>query len=130
MTARWNYGKQKVLYTSESRALACVENIAHRSMTGLSGLFKTQVIMIPDHLKIKIIDENNLPPGWLKPEQYPFCQEVGASWFVSAKSPVLRVPSALIPKEHNYILHMNHPDFKLIKLLDIEEFNFDPRLKM
>jgi RES domain-containing protein len=130
IAARWNFAKQKVLYTSESRALACLENVVHRSMSGLSGLFKTQVIEIPDHLKIEIIDEKNLPPRWSKPYKYSVCEEIGASWFVSGNSLVLKVPSVLIPQEHNYIIHTIHPDYNLIRLLDVEEFNFDPRIKM
>jgi RES domain-containing protein len=130
MPARWNYSKQKVIYTSGSRSLACLENLAHRSLTGLSGLFKTQIIEIPDHLNVEIIDEKNLPPGWSKPEQYSLCQEIGDSWYVSGKSPLLKVPSALILQEYNYVIHTIHADFNLIRLLDVEEFTFDSRLKL
>jgi len=120
IAARWNFAKQYVLYTSESRALACLENVVHRSMKGLSGLFKTQVIEIPDHLQIEILNENNLPAGWLTPENYLVCKELGSAWFVSGISTILKVPSVLIPKESNYIIHVNHPDFNQIKLIDIE----------
>jgi hypothetical protein len=36
----------------------------------------------------------------------------------------------MIPKENNYIIHTQHRDFRLIRLLDVEEFTFDPRLKL
>jgi len=130
IAARWNAADQKVLYTSESRALACLENLAHRSQTGLTGRFRTQIIEIPDTVRIEILDEKNLPRKWTQPEHYSLCREIGASWFVSGKSTVLRVPSAMIPKENNYIIHSQHRDFRLIRLLDKEEFTFDPRLKL
>jgi len=99
-------------------------------MTNLSGLFKTQVIEISDHLQIEIIVDKNLPAGWWMPEKYLICKELGSAWFISGISPVLKVPSALIPKENNYIIHVNHPDFDHIRLLGIEEFSFDPRIKI
>jgi RES domain-containing protein len=128
IAARWNSAKQDVLYTSESRALACLENLVHRSSSQLSGLFRTQVIEIPDLVKITIMEEKNLPHGWFTSEKSTVCRELGSSWFVSAVSTVLKVPSALIPKEYNYVIHTHHPDYQQIKLLTIEEFYFDPRI--
>jgi RES domain-containing protein len=130
IAARWNFADQKVLYTSESRALACLENLAHRSRAGLSGTFRTQIIEIPDQVKIETLDEKNLPREWTKPGHYSLCRGIGASWYISVKSTVLKVPSAMIPKENNYIIHTQHRDFRLIRLLDVEEFTFDPRLKL
>jgi len=128
IAARWNSAKQNVLYTSESRALACLENLVHRSSSQLSGLFRTQVIDIPDLMKMKIMEEKNLPEKWFTSEKSSECRGLGSSWYVSRVSCVLRVPSALIPKESNYVIHTLHPDYKQIKLLDIEEFYFDPRI--
>jgi RES domain-containing protein len=42
---------------------------------------------------------------------------------------VLKVPSSIITKEHNYLINQNHRDFKYIKLIAIEDFDFDPRIK-
>jgi RES domain-containing protein len=130
MAARWNNAGQKVLYASESRALACLENLAHRSKSGLTGRFRTQVIEIPDQLKIEHIDEKNLPRGWTNLLHYPLCREIGASWFISGKSATLKVPSAMIRAESNYVIHTLHRDFSRIRLVDVEEFTFDPRLKL
>ncbi|MCX6246183.1 MAG: RES family NAD+ phosphorylase [Bacteroidetes bacterium] len=130
IAARWNLQNQRVLYTSETRSLACLENIVHRSMTQLSGLFRTQVIEIPDSLKIITVEVNNLPAGWISREKVDVCREMGSSWYLSGKSPVLKVPSALIPQEHNYIIQTLHPDFSLIRMLSIENFQFDPRIKL
>ena len=130
IAARWNFARQNVIYTSESRALACLENVVHRSIVNLSGLFKTLVIEIPDHLQIEKIDEKNLPARWRISEEHLICKELGSAWFVSGVSPILKVPSALIPKENNYIIHAGHQDFDHIRLLDVEEFSFDPRIKI
>lgn len=128
MAARWNRGGQKVIYTAESRSLACLENVVHRSKSGLGGIFKTLVIEIPDDLKIETTDVKTLPEGWNKPGNYLGCQEIGSVWFTSGSSVLLKVPSAMIPQESNYIINTLHPDFQKIRLLDAEEFNFDSRI--
>jgi RES domain-containing protein len=125
--ARWNRKGQKVIYTSESRSLACLENVVHRSQRGLMGLFKTLVIEVPDDLKMEIIEKKTLPEGWSHFEKYRVCQEIGSAWFLSGKTAILKVPSSLVPEENNYILNTLHPDFKSIRLVGTEEFNFDSR---
>jgi RES domain-containing protein len=129
IAARWNLQNQRVLYTSETRSLACLENIVHRSMTQLSGLFRTQVIEIPDALKIVTVEVNDLPAGWISREKADVCRTIGSTWYLSGKSPVLKVPSVLVPQEYNYIIHTLHADFSMIRMLNIENFQFDPRIK-
>jgi len=127
VSARWNKTGQRVIYTSESRSLACLENIVHRSTERLEGIYKTLVIDIPDHLKINTIEEKSLPKGWNKNDQYPICQAIGSKWFSSGETAILKVPSALVLQENNYILNTLHPDFKSIRLIGTEEFYFDSR---
>ena len=125
--ARWNRKGQKVIYTSGSRSLACLENVVHRSQRGLGELFKTLVIEVPDYLKMEITEKKTLPVGWNRNDKYRVCQEIGSAWFTSGNSVILKVPSALVPQENNYILNTVHPDFKSIRLVDAEEFYFDSR---
>jgi RES domain-containing protein len=42
---------------------------------------------------------------------------------------VLKVPSAIIASEANYLINTSHPDFEQVKLLGTEDFVFDPRIK-
>jgi hypothetical protein len=34
-----------------------------------------------------------------------------------------------VPHEYNYILNTRHPDFKAIRIIRVEDFDFDPRIK-
>jgi RES domain-containing protein len=83
--------------------------------------------ILPDHLKMEIKEENTLPANWNKTENYRVCQEIGSLWFSSGNTAILKVPSALVPQESNYILNTLHPDFHSIRLVDAEEFYFDSR---
>ncbi len=126
--ARWNHKGSFVIYTAESRSLACLENLVHRSGEGNNALYRVMIIQIPDDLKIDIIDEGHLKTGWQKNENFIYCQNKGADWLLAGITAILKVPSALIKNEFNFILNSNHPDFKKIKLTSAEDFIFDPRL--
>lgn len=126
--ARWSSRGNFVIYTAESRALACVENLVHRSGEGNNALYRVMIIQVPDNLKVYDIDEINLKPGWQNFEKYRYCQDTGADWLSAGNTAILRVPSVLIKNEFNFILNTNHPDFKKIKITGTEDFIFDQRL--
>ncbi|GAA4386446.1 RES family NAD+ phosphorylase [Hymenobacter koreensis] len=127
--ARWNFKDQFVIYTAASRALACLENVVHRSGEGLNEQFRVLVIDVPDDLLVEEINPADLPPGWEKASRYAVCQPLGSAWYEARRSAVLRVPSSIVPQESNFILHSRHPDFSRIQILGREEFSFDARIK-
>lgn len=125
--ARWNHKGSFVIYTAQSRSLACLENLVHRSGEGNNALYKVMLIEIPDSWEIEIIDEHDLKPGWQKIENYAYCQNIGAAWLSAGENAILKVPSVLIKNEFNFIINAGHPDFKKIKLTAAEDFIFDQR---
>ncbi|MFN8355878.1 MAG: RES family NAD+ phosphorylase [Spirosomataceae bacterium] len=127
--ARWNSQGRFVIYTADSRALACLENVVHRSGEGLNQLFKVMTIQLPDHIAITHVKEDELPENWSDYRNYAICQQIGDKWLDEHRTAILRVPSAIIPDEHNYLLNPAHPDFNTIKLLNVEDFLFDHRIK-
>ena len=126
---RWNAEKQRLIYTAASRSLACLENVVHRSGRGLNALFKVMVIYIPDDLYIENLDTSQLPEQWYQSVYVPECKRVGDAWLNSQRSPVLKVPSAIIPNEYDYLLNPLHQDFEKIRLIATEDFRFDMRIK-
>lgn len=127
--ARWNATDRFVIYTASSRASACLENVVHRSGRGLQGDFRTMVIDIPDELPTETILVAGLPDNWSAFDQYSGCQHRGDSWLAASKTAVLRVPSAIVPFEYNYLLNPQHLDFKQVRLIAIEPLAFDNRIK-
>jgi RES domain-containing protein len=128
--ARWNPNDIEMIYTAGSRSLACLENVVHRNQIGLNQSFKVMTIEIPDDFCILTIEQKKLQTGWTEFHNMPVTQKLGEEWIKEAKSPVLRVPSAIINAEYNYLINPLHPDFKSIKLLKSEIFIFDKRIKM
>jgi RES domain-containing protein len=126
---RWNIAGQFVLYTAANASLACLENVVHRGAEGLQAPFKLMTLDIPDALTIEEVPLALLPPDWQQVASYAQCQEVGVAWYQQRRSAVLKVPSAIIPFEANYLINTSHPDFNQIKLVSVEDFVFDSRIK-
>jgi RES domain-containing protein len=127
--ARWNSKDIKVIYTAQSRALACLENVVHRNSRGLQDNFRILTINIPDQLKVMVIDRNTLVADWQQFASLPYTQRIGDKWVKDGMSAVLQVPSVIIPGEFNYILNVAHKDFTKITLVGNEPFSFDGRIK-
>jgi RES domain-containing protein len=127
--ARWNLRGQFVLYAAGSRALACLENVVHRSGEGLSELFKVVRIEFPNQLPVEELTMDELPADWQHPQHYARCQPLRAAWYARRTAAVLRVPSSIIAQEFNYVINTQHPDFTQVRLAGVEDFVFDPRIK-
>lgn len=56
-------------------------------------------------------------------------QTIGSDWYQARTSLILKVPSAVIPLEYNYIINTEHPDFSdKVSLVRIEDYFWDSRL--
>ncbi|MES2417027.1 MAG: RES family NAD+ phosphorylase [Bacteroidota bacterium] len=126
---RWNYNDVKMIYTSGSQSLSCLENIVHRSKLGLSANFSVLSIAIADDIPISKIELNELPKNWSAFENMYLTQHIGNKWIEECATAVLSVPSSIVYEEYNYLINPNHPDFSRIKLVKTEPFLFDERIK-
>ena len=125
--ARWSSRGNFMIYTAESRALACLENLVHRSGVGSNALYRVMIIEVPDILKVEDADAKKLRKDWYSMNNYPYCQAIGDKWLQGTSTAILKIPSVIIKQEFNYLLNPNHPDFKKIKLTIVEHFDFDQR---
>jgi len=132
--ARWNLRGQYVIYTGGSLALSCLEKLAHTPGASLySGDFSVTVFEIPDDVEITEIGIAELVATnseWYKVLNYPITQKLGNQWLQNHATAVLKVPSAIIDMEYNYLFNPSHPDFDKIKITGVSKFTFDPRLKV
>jgi RES domain-containing protein len=126
--ARWNSYGVFVCYAASTRALACLEMLVHLAGEQLKSSFKLTDINIPDTILIE-----NAPTiantDWHEYENYYLSQEIGDEWAQSLRTCVLRVPSAIIAGEYNYLINPRHADFSKITIAKTEDFYFDMRLK-
>ncbi|MCP4122708.1 MAG: RES domain-containing protein [Bacteroidetes bacterium] len=130
MGGRWNSDGMRVIYTAESRSLACLENVVHRSGEGLNAVFNVLAIEIPDDLNLQHVDPAVLNKAWYKSVRCPKCRQLGDKWLKQRECAILKVPSAIIKGEWNYLLNPAHTDFERISIVGTEPFEFDSRIKM
>jgi RES domain-containing protein len=126
--ARWSPPGIRVAYCSESRALAVVEVLA--SVEEADRLTGIEWRLVPARITSDCVEKpDRFPENW---RQYPHpqqTQKIGAEWVQSLRSVALRVPSAIVPGEFNYLLNPAHPQFAKVKVGKPEPFSFDPRLR-
>jgi RES domain-containing protein len=123
---RWNHKGTPVIYAGVSRALCALEVLANADELG--GDYVVTPIEVPDDLDVTTLSIEALPPGWNVGKSIAAMADIGTDWANSLTSAVLVVPSAVIPREHNYLLSPLHPDFSKIRFLGPESFYFDDRL--
>jgi len=92
--------------------------------------YKVMIIHISDeeHLYKQILIKD-LPKNWRSISAYSVLQNLGSSWYTNKESLILKIPSAIIPQEYNYIINTTHPDFSTkAKLIGTENYFWDARL--
>jgi RES domain-containing protein len=119
---RWNSPGRAVVYMSESVSLAVLENLVHMSKEDFPVGYVSVSAVIPDDLSI--LTEDDLRKDFPDAE----LQELGDHWLASAPSAALRVRSAVVSQEFNFLLNPQHPDFARIIAETPMPFVFDDRL--
>jgi RES domain-containing protein len=125
---RWNNKLVGCLYTSESRALAVLEYTVNVNIDDIPRALSITIVEIPDQ-PIKVLVETDLPGDWKRIPAPSSTKDFGSKLLLAAAEPVIKIPSAVIQSEYNYLLNPLHKDFKKIKILDISDFTYDVRIK-
>ena len=127
---RWSLEDEFTIYAGSSRSLSSLELIVHENAVSPLFKYKVMIISIADEQHLfGEISQNSLPANWRSMDAYPQLQQIGSNWYQTNKSLFLKVPSAIIPMEYNYIINTRHPDFQdKVMLVRTEELLWDKRL--
>jgi RES domain-containing protein len=96
-----------LIYTAASQSLAVLEILVHLEAPELLQKYAILEARIEESL-ITDVDNFRLPEDWV--------------------SPVIRVPSAIVTSEYNFLLNPLHRSFLRIKIPAPSSFQFDSRL--
>lgn len=125
---RWNSKGVAIVYTSDSRALCTAEIAVHTPLGIIPFDYAIIAINIPDKAIIPELELSELPKDWKSIPHSHSTQEIGDRFVDAEKFLAIKVPSAVVQGEFNYLLNPEHSDFKNIKIEKIEPFSFDERL--
>jgi len=123
---RWNRKGISMVYTAGSQSLAMLEMLVQDEP--LRANYMMIAANLPDTLSIEHIDATQLHTDWRAPATRQQLQTIGSDWATRRTSPVLAVPSAVIPAETNYLIHPAHPAFVEIGIGIAQPFITDLRL--
>jgi RES domain-containing protein len=124
---RWNSPGVKVVYASESLALAALELLV-RIGTSRGPVAYSSMRVEFDAPSVVSVAQSALPSGWRSSPSQPELRAIGDHWIKGRESLLLRVPSVIVPTENNYLLNPSHPAFSSANVHPAEPFEFDPRL--
>jgi RES domain-containing protein len=124
---RWNSKGLPMLYTGASRALCTAEVAVHTSLGILPKDYVIVEIEIPED-SIQAIELSELPSNWREFPHLESTKTIGDSFLKRNAFLVLKVPSAVVQGDYNYLVNPFHADFQKVKIISKMTFEFDRRL--
>ncbi len=124
---RWNRKGIPLVYTASSQSLAMLEMLVQDEP--LRAPYTMIPADIPADLAIGRIGPEKLPADWRDPSALETLRALGTDWAAGMTSPVLAVPSAVVPSETNYLFNPRHPAFARLNTGEPEALVTDLRLR-
>ncbi|CDZ62131.1 RES family NAD+ phosphorylase [Neorhizobium galegae] len=127
---RWNSVGHAVTYCATSPSLCVLEKLVHIEDPGLLPELIMVTYDVPDTLGVETVDLDDLPSDWRRQEVWT--QQRGDAWHQARSTPLLRVPSAIVPivrsPDLNIVVNHSHSAASEMKIIAAEPFVLDPRL--
>jgi RES domain-containing protein len=124
---RWNSEGRPVVYFASSRSLAVLEALAHLSPTNIPDDFCMMIVEAPDNASADL-DIKTLPEHWQEYPEQNILKQIGNRFLAEKQYLLLKVPSAIVKEEYNYLLNPLHPAADNVKIVSKQPFSFDARL--
>lgn len=127
---RWNRPGTPVVYASSSRALACLESIAHLGAGDLPLNRYLVEIRVPVAVwRQRVEMDPAAHVGW---DAEPACKvslDWGTAWAAASTALLGAVPSVIVPEESNILVNPRHPDVTATRARKIRKWTYDTRFK-
>ena len=127
---RWNTVGHAVIYCATSPSLCVLEKLVHVEDPALMPKLVMVTYEVPDDLTAETVALEDLPQDWRRQEAWT--QQRGDAWHEARASPLLRVPSAVVPlpgsPDVNMLINHAHADAAAIRIARMTPFVLDPRL--
>lgn len=124
--SRWNSVGKRLFCTSQFVSLCILESMVHIKQNYLPDSQYLLEIEIDTTNDVQEILLKKLKHNWREDNQYT--QWIGDQFIKNNESLMLKVPSAVVSREHNFLLNPLHQNFKQVKIISAELLNLDKRL--
>jgi RES domain-containing protein len=125
---RWNSRGTYVAYAASSRALAILEVLVHIDRQQAPTDYVFIEAAIPDDA-VEVLDVARLPSRWQAEPPPAALRAIGDVWVRSNSALALRVPSAVVPDEANFLINPGHSGISELRIVGKPQpAMLDPRL--
>ena len=124
--SRWNSRGIYLLYTSQFISLSILESLVHLNKKTIPPSQYLLHIEFPDQHTVSEISYKRIRNNWQQEIEYT--QWLGDQFIQNKPSLVLKVPSAIVPQENNFLFNPLHSEFKKVKIIFAELLQLDKRL--
>ena len=122
---RWNPVGVAALYISEFISLSILEILVRANKFTSPDTYTLLSVQIPES-SIADIELKKLKAGWQNHVEYT--RAIGEDFLKMNQTLALKIPSAIVPQEHNFLINPLHKDFKKVKIVGSELLGLDKRL--
>lgn len=126
---RWNHKLTPCIYTSESRALAVLEYTVNVNIEDIPRALSMTTFEIPED-NILELTIAQLPGDWRAAPAPASTKDFGTQLLKKAEFAIIKIPSAVIPDEYNFLLNPVHKESAKFSVVDVQDFVYDVRIKM
>ena len=124
---RWTSPGVPVAFASETLSLAVLEVLVHLQSTAPLADYATFTVDFSDSL-VENLGPAMLPGNWRDFPAPQALQALGDAWVRRGSSVLMRVPSAIIPHEHNVVINSLHSDRPKLLITGPFPLNADGRV--
>lgn len=124
---RWNDAGKPVVYAAPAISLAVLETAAHIDDGGLPLNRYLLELDVPDDVwaSREELIVATLPVTWSAIPAGHASVKIGSTWLASLRSPILLVPSVVVPEERASLINPLHPECKRITARIVRLFEYN-----
>lgn len=128
LAGRWNFPGTSVLYTASSKALAILEVLVHSTVSYIPDYYRMLTIRVSEDSLLSVpLDQ--LPDGWSSLNPPDSIKDLTESWVSENRFLLLKVPSAVVSGDYNFLINPGHPRVAEVIIVDRHPYLFDLRLR-
>lgn len=127
-SGRWHSRGSELVYLADSPASALLERLVHLELSPdeVPETYQLLAVEVSDFLAFDTVDQATLPTDWRSNDRATW--PIGDGWLQQRRTPMLRVPSAIVPYTWNWLLNPRHREAATVKIVEVIDAPFDRRL--
>lgn len=123
---RWNSKGIHLLYTAATPSLALLETVVHISNIPLEEYCMITLSIPEQH--IMEMTSKDLPENWFVNPPPDRLRSIGDQFVKANRFLALKLPSAIMMEDSNFLINPNHPDFSKLSRVSARTVPIDERL--